>query len=503
MDSIGRLAGGVAHDFNNLLAVILGYVGLAQADVPPGDPLHTMLVEIKHAGERAATLTRQLLAFSRKQVLQPVAFNLNEVVTDLEKMLRRILGEDIAFRVVLAPDLDAILADPGQIEQVIVNMAVNARDAMPTGGKLTIETANVEIDDQFLAHHMDVKPGHYVQLAVTDTGVGIDAPTQSQLFEPFFTTKETGEGTGLGLAMAYGIVKQSGGDIGVYSELGKGTTFKVYLPRTEHVSLGKAERGTESIIRGRGERILVVEDETALRNLLDRMLTSWGYQVTLTADADQALAAVATMEGRPDLVLTDVVMPGSSGAVLAERLRQIQPDLKVLFMSGYTDNAIVHHGVLDSGLPFIQKPFRSADLAVKIAGLLQERKPQPPAKKKVLMIDDEQLVRDLVGWACKKRGHDFVGVGNVTAALQALAAKSFDVLLVDMNLLGRDGADALREIRAAGHSPPAVIFSGDVGSVDMDVLRPLGAVACLEKSGNTGPLMKMLETVTAAKARII
>jgi len=496
MDSVGRLAGGVAHDFNNLLAVILGYVGLAQADVAPSDPLHAMLVEIKHAGERAATLTRQLLAFSRKQVLQPVAFNLNEVVADLEKMLRRILGEDIEFRVVLAPGLDAILADPGQIEQVIVNMAVNARDAMPRGGKLTIETANVEIDDPLPAGPMDLKPGNYVELAVTDTGGGMDTRTQSQLFEPFFT----GKGTGLGLAMAYGIVKQSGGDIGVSSELGKGTTFKVYLPRTERAPPGKPERSTESTIRGRAERILVVEDETALRNLLDRMLTSWGYQVTLTAGVEQALAAIAAMECRPDLVLTDVVMPGSSGAVLAERLRQVQPDLKVLFMSGYTDDAIVHHGVLDSGLPFIQKPFGSAELAAKIAGLLQERKPQTPAQKKILMIDDEPLVRDLVGRACKKRGHDFVGVGNVTAALQALAAKPFDVLLVDMNLLGRDGADALRDIRAAGHCSPAVIFSGDAGSVDMDVLRPLGAVACLEKSGDTIPLMQTLETVTAASA---
>jgi two-component system, cell cycle sensor histidine kinase and response regulator CckA len=347
MESIGRLAGGVAHDFNNLLSVILGYVGLALRQVAEDDPMRNHLLEIRYASERAAELTRQLLAFGRRQVLQPVAFDLNAVLTDMEKMLRRILGEDIDLRLVLDPGLGAILADPGQIEQVIMNLVINARDAMPLGGKLTIDTANVEVDDPFAAAHADLPSASYVRMAVTDTGSGMNNATLARAFEPFFSTKESGQGTGLGLPTAHGIVKQSGGDIRVYSELDRGTTFKVYLPCTQQTPMDRTEPTSETTPHGRGELVLVVEDEPALRNLLDNMLTAHGYRVILAADGIQALAIVEQQNMRPDLVLTDVIMPGMSGKVMADRLREKQPDLKVLYMSGYTDNAIVHHGVLD------------------------------------------------------------------------------------------------------------------------------------------------------------
>jgi PAS domain S-box-containing protein len=493
MDSIGRLAGGVAHDFNNLLSVILGYVGLALADVNDSDPLKDTLMEVQRAGERAATLTRQLLAFSRKQVIQPVSFDLNKSVNDIEKMLRRILGEDVDLRLALAPDLQAVIADPGQIEQVIVNLAVNARDAMPAGGKLTIETANVAIGEPEAALHGDLTPGVYARLTVADTGVGMDAPTRLQIFEPFFTTKQKGRGTGLGLSMVYGIVKQSGGGIEVCSEPGKGTTFHVYLPKTQE-PINESEPGREELVRGHGQQVLVVEDEAALRGLVEGMLKSWGFRVTTAANGGEALLAVEEQGLKPDLLITDVIMPAMSGAVLAERLRKNQPNLKVLFMSGYTDNAIVQHGVLESGKPFIQKPFSSADLAAKVAALLQGGTGAKTAKR-VLLIDDDEHIRNLVQWACKKRGFDFVGAGNTATALEALARQAFDVLLVDMNLPGTDGVSILQAIRAAGHAAPATMFSGDVGSVDLEALRPLGVVRAVEKSGDIHDLWRLLENL--------
>jgi len=495
MDSIGRLAGGIAHDFNNLLSVILGYAGLALQEATEGDLLYERLVEIRHAGERAAELTRQLLAFGRRQVLQPVAFDLNVVLADMDKMLRRIVGEDIDLRLVLDRDLATIVADPGQIEQVIMNLVINARDAMPKGGKLTIETANIEVDAGFAAKHMDLSARSYVRLAVTDTGCGMDAATVSKIFEPFFTTKESGEGTGLGLPTAHGIVKQSGGDIRVYTELGKGTTFKVYLPRTNQSPVDLHEVRPEKVVQARGEHVLVVEDELALRNLLENMLTALGYRVTLAADGFQALALVEQQDLRPDLVLTDVVMPGMSGKVLADRLQSQQPNLKVLFMSGYTDNAIIHHGVLDPGIPFIHKPFRRTELIAKITDLLTARPPSDAIAKTILMLDDDPAIRALTGWACENQGHRFVGVSNIAEALSALSVDRFDLLLIDMNLSGEDGESALRAIREAGHTAPAIMISGDAHSVDLDQLRDWGAMAAIEKSHDAVPLLELIERV--------
>jgi PAS domain S-box-containing protein len=369
LEAIGLLAGGVAHDFNNILMAQLGYCELMKSSLRDEDPLARDLAQIRACAERAAALTHQLLAFSRKQPLQLEVLDLNRVVTGIGTMLRRLIGEDVDFATVLAPELGRVRADPGQIEQVITNLAVNAREAMPHGGKLTIETANVDLDAEYARSHVSVVPGRYVMLAVSDTGSGMDEATQSRVFEPFFTTKVRGQGSGLGLATIYGIVKQSGGNIWVYSEPGKGTSFKIYLPRVEAEPTPQV-RDEPTCARGGGEQVLVVEDELTIRELLQRMLAGLGYCARVAANGGEALIAVEEEQLKPDLLITDVVMPGMSGKVLAERLRKTQPDLKVLYMSGYTDDAIVHHGALDSGTPFLQKPFNTNDLAAKVHKLL-------------------------------------------------------------------------------------------------------------------------------------
>jgi PAS domain S-box-containing protein len=372
LEAVGSLAGGVAHDFNNLLSVILCCTEFAMAKVREEDHVRNELWEVKKAGERAVSLTRQLLAFSRKQVLQPVVLNLNQIAAGVEKMLRRILGEDIDYVQVLAPDLGRVRADPGQIEQVLMNLVVNARDAMPEGGKLTIETSNVDLDEEYAARHVAVKPGPYVQLAVSDTGCGMDAKTQARIFEPFFTTKEKGKGTGLGLSTVYGIVKQSGGNIWVYSEPGQGTTFKIYLPRELSGSTTVTASRLAAVVTPptATETILVVEDEEAVCNIAKRILSGAGYTVLTAASPNDALLICNAHQGEVHLLLTDVVMPQMSGRVLAERLVLARPGMKVLYMSGYTDDAIVHQGTLDPGTHFIAKPFSAADLKGKVREML-------------------------------------------------------------------------------------------------------------------------------------
>jgi PAS domain S-box-containing protein len=370
MEAIGRLAGGVAHDFNNIMTAIVGYSELLLMEFPEQDPHRQDVKEILQAAARAASLTRQLLAFSRKQVLRPCNLNLNAVVANMDKMLRRIIGEDIDLVTVLDPHLEIVRADPGQIEQVIMNLAVNARDAMPQGGKITLETANVNLDELYARRRGQVRPGPYVMLALSDTGEGMDAEAQTRIFEPFFTTKRQGKGTGLGLSTVYGIVKQSGGFIWVYSEPREGSTFKIYLPRlAEHaaaaVSLIKApcsDRGSETI--------LLVEDEEPVREVIHRMLRQNGYQVLAAADGPEALRLSRQHPGPIHLMLTDVVMPGMSGHQVMEQLRPERPEMQVLYMSGHTENAIVHHGVLEPGVAFVQKPFRQEELLLKVRGLL-------------------------------------------------------------------------------------------------------------------------------------
>jgi PAS domain S-box-containing protein len=366
MEAVGRLAGGVAHDFNNLLAVINGYSDLLLRRWPDADEAgRRKLEEIRKAGDRAKNLTRQLLAFSRKQVLQPVVLDLNAVVNDMEKMLRRLISEDIEVRTLLAPRLGRVKADPGQVEQVLMNLAVNARDAMPQGGRLTIETRDVRLDENYARAHKSVAPGPYVMLAVTDTGEGMDSATQARIFEPFFTTKGDGKGTGLGLSTVYGIVRQSGGSVWVYSELGRGTTFKIYLPRVDAVAEPRAARTPPELRRG-SETVLLVEDEAGVRELTKEILEENGYRVVAASDGREALKLSEASAEPIQLLLTDVVMPHMGGRELADRLSKAQPQMRVLFMSGYTDDAILHHGVLDRGTALIEKPFTTEALTDKI-----------------------------------------------------------------------------------------------------------------------------------------
>jgi PAS domain S-box-containing protein len=370
MEAVGKLAGGVAHDFNNLLTVINGYSEICMRRLAPEDPVYRNIQEINKAGCRAAALTRQLLAFSRKQILQPKVIDLNSVVVETNKMLQRLIGEDINLMMGLGADLEKVKADPNQIEQVLLNLAVNARDAMPRGGKLTIETVNVYLGEEYAQSHVPIPPGKYVLLAMSDTGDGMDAQTQARIFEPFFTTKEMGKGTGLGLATVYGIVKQSGGYIWVYSEVGCGSTFKIYLPSLE-VAAETTNEIAESPELFKGiETILLVEDEELVRNLTAEILRESGYAVLEAKDGSEALMLANEHDGNIPLMLTDVVMPQMSGRQLAEQFAIIRKDMKVLFMSGYTDDAIVLHGVLDEGTPFIGKPFSSTDLGRKIREVL-------------------------------------------------------------------------------------------------------------------------------------
>src|SRR5216117_2233368 len=373
MEAVGRLAGGIAHDFNNILTAITGYADLLLEDLGATDPRRQDADEIHKAADRAAGLTRQLLAFSRQQVLQPTVLEVNTLVSDLEKMLRRLLGEDVALSTRLAPTTGRVKADPGQLEQVIMNLAVNARDAMPNGGKLTLETANVDLDDAYAADHYPARAGPFVMLAVSDTGIGMSEETQAHMFEPFFTTKEKGKGTGLGLATVYGIIKQSGGFIWVYSEVGHGTTFKLYLPRVEELAERAFEPAQAPARAARGtETVLVVEDETPVRSVARQVLERHGYTVLEAPSAEAALDIATRYSGTIHLLLTDVVMPGLNGRELASRLADLRPDARVIFMSGYTDDAVTRHGVLEPGSAYVQKPFTPEAIARRVREVLDQ-----------------------------------------------------------------------------------------------------------------------------------
>jgi PAS domain S-box-containing protein len=370
MEAIGVLAGGIAHDFNNLLNVINGYSELITDELPEDDPIRRDLKQISEAGRRAATLIAQLLAFSREQMLQPEILNLNETVTQMSTMLRRLIGEDIKLEAITQADLGLIHADPVQVQQIIMNLAVNARDAMPQGGKLTIETANVDLDASYIHEHPIARPGPYVMMAISDNGTGIDAATQVRIFEPFFTTKEKGKGTGLGLSTVYGIVKQSKGFIWVYSELAKGTTFKIYFPRIEG-ELAKREDDKELAPGfGGSETVLVVEDDASVRNLVCRILKDLGYRVLEAGEGKEALRLAQEHEGKIHLILTDAVMPGMGGKELVSQMEALRPGTKSLYVSGYTNKTIVQHGIVDASVAFLQKPFTIESLARKVREVL-------------------------------------------------------------------------------------------------------------------------------------
>jgi PAS domain S-box-containing protein len=373
LEAVGKLSGGIAHDFNNILGVIIGYSEAMLQKMAPDDPLREAVNEIEKAGQRAAALTQQLLAFSRKQVLEPKILDLNSIVADVEKMLRRLIGEDIDLKIVPSQSLGKVKADRGQIEQVILNLAVNARDAMPRGGQLKIQTANVDLDETAARSLRYVVPGRYVMLQVSDTGTGMTPEVQAHIFEPFYTTKEQGKGTGLGLATVYGVIKQSGGYILLHSEVGKGARFDVYLPRAEGVA-EVAPPSEAPIKRVQGSTtILLVEDESSLRKLTGNTLKEAGYKVLEAGEAFQAMELAKEFDGTIDLLLTDVVMPGLSGRELAEKLRPERPEMRVLYISGYTDGAVATHGVLESGITILRKPFTRAQLLRNVEEILAKK----------------------------------------------------------------------------------------------------------------------------------
>ena len=373
LEQIGRLAGGIAHDFNNLLTVITGFSDLALMKIKGESPLKSHIVQIQKASERAGNLTRQLLAFSRRQIMEMKIADLNILLLDLEKMLRRVISEDIELKFLMAEDLGKVRIDPGQIEQAILNLVLNAKDAMPSGGHLTIETSNVELEGAYCRTHVGATPGPHVLLAVSDTGTGMPPETRDRVFEPFFTTKEKGKGTGLGLAMVYGIVKQSGGHIWVYSEVDHGATFKIYLPRVNAKADPVPHQDEEASLPRGDETIFLVEDEHSVRHLAALALREQGYNVLEAKDGIEALRMIGE-EGvnRIDLMLTDVVMPRMGGKELIDKLKSLRPEIRVLFTSGYTENAIVHQGVLDAGIDFLPKPFTSISLARKVREVLNK-----------------------------------------------------------------------------------------------------------------------------------
>lgn len=382
LEAVGQLAGGVAHDFNNLLTAIIGYSELSLRKLEPESPVSRDIAEIKKAAGRAASLTRQLLAFSRKQILKPEVLDLNHVVGDMHKMLRRLIGEDIDLVTILSPETSRVEADRGQLEQIIMNLVVNARDAMTLGGNVIIETVKTDLDEDDVDEHMPMQPGKYVMLAVSDTGTGMDAETKTRIFEPFFTTKEVGKGTGLGLSTVYGIVKQSGGFIWVYSELNVGTTFKIYLPRlSDSSNVQEAVTSHAPVPLGTGT-VLLVEDDALVRNVAVESLELAGYKVLESENGNRALAIASNYKDEIDLLITDVVMPVMGGRELAERLAVLRPKTKVLFMSGYTDDAVVRHGIMDKDIEFLQKPFTPDGLLRRVDEVLQASRTKELAGEK-------------------------------------------------------------------------------------------------------------------------
>ena len=478
LESVGRLAGGVAHDFNNLLTVINGYSDLLVRDLPEGGELSEMAAEIGLAGHRAAELTRQLLLLSRKQVAETRDVNLNTVIEEVRKMLARVIGEDIKLEFELDPELGYVLADPSQLHQVLMNLAVNARDAMPQGGTLLIQTRNISLESAIVDRHTDIQPGAYIELVVRDTGVGMSRETLEHLFEPFFTTKAVGQGTGLGLATVYGIVKQAGGAIWVYSEPQKGSSFKIYLPRVEAGDLPPEKpRPTADKLRG-SETILVVEDQEQLLKIAASVLRGYGYQV-LTADSPYAaLRQSASFSGEIQLLLTDMVMPEMNGVELAERLQSARPRMRLLFMSGYSERRFPGPQSAGSGVPgaHLDKPFSPEQLALKVKEVLATPRPAT-----ILLVDDEAAVRKLLRGVLSCDGYHVLEADNGRDALRQMENNSVDLVLTDLSMPEQDGFETITQLRQARPNLKIVATSGHFAGPLLSAAEYLGANASLAK----------------------
>ena len=490
IESIGRLAGGVAHDFNNLLTVINGYSEMALGDLDPMDPLHATLREIKDAGERAAGLTRQLLAFSRKQVLHPVLLAVDDVFLEMQKMLVRVIGEDIELEMSLDARAGTVRADPGQLQQVLMNLAVNARDAMPEGGKLTVRTG--------IASAAPVSGGDsrgpWVLISVCDTGIGMDGTTRSRLFEPFFTTKETGKGTGLGLSMVHGIIAQSEGLIEVDSEPGRGTTFRIYLPVVTEQTAAEQRRDSPEALFGR-ESILVVEDQPEVRTFTASVLKTFGYRVLQAEGAGQALAICEQPGETIDLLLTDIVMPGVNGTELADKARKMRPGIKVLYMSGYTDDMKALEGVREQSMPFLEKPFRSDQLARKVREVLGSF--QPPAR--ILVVDEEGGVRSLLRLILSRAGYEVVEAANAREVREEARVGTLDLIIADMGFNGREMADTIREVRRGQRAVAVIAVSGSPDGQLSAAVEPIAPDCVLVKPLSPDVLVPRVRQVLAGR----
>jgi PAS domain S-box-containing protein len=479
MESVGRLAGGVAHDFNNLLTVINGHSDLMLGRLSEGDPLRNSLAEIRKAGGRAAGLTQQLLAFSRKQIVEPKPVNLNQLVAETRDMLERLAGEDIELVTVPAPGLGAVMADQGQLCQVLMNLVANAKDAMPGGGRLTIETANLDLDRDCAAAHSEIAPGPYILLTVSDTGTGMDEETREHIFEPFFTTKDVGKGTGLGLSTVYGIVRQCEGWIWVYSEPGQGATFKIYLPRVEQTpapAAAEAPAPAPGTLRG-AETVLVVEDQEDVRRLTVEILKSYGYRVLEAALGGDALLLAEQHPGPIHLLLTDVAMPRMTGKELAGRLKPLRPQMRALYMSGYAENVIAQQGTLDPGVAYISKPFTPEALALKV----REALGPPRSAGKILVVDDEEGIRNLFWQVLTGAGYEVSLASDGQQALKLVQDREFDVVVTDLVMPEREGIETIQALRKEHRELKIVAISGAFGGKMLRTAELLGANAALLK----------------------
>jgi hypothetical protein len=490
MESIGLLAGGVAHDFNNLLTVINGYADMALQELPADSPLCENVAEIQGAGNRAADLTKQLLAFSRRQVIQPTILNLNVVITDIQKMLRRLIGEDVEIVIKLAEDLGNVQADPGQLQQIIVNLAVNARDAMPNGGMLYLETANVNLDDSVSPGQAEAKVGPYVVLTVTDTGTGMTPEVKQRVFEPFFTTKALGAGTGLGLATVYGMVKQSGGWISLYSEVGVGSSFRIFLPRTD-AEVAKTVVVAKTAPEG-DETVLVVEDQSEVRSFAVTALRRYGYNV-LSAEAGTEALRIATEHPGPiHLLVTDIVMPGMTGFELAEQLFSLKPGIKVMFMSGYSETALTgRHTNLDPATPYLEKPFTARFLAERVRDVLGPRH----MTATILVVEDDDSVRRFIRNVLVGAAMAVVEASNGRQAIDCLSRTHCDLVITDLAMPEQEGIETIQQIRKRHPELNIIAISGMFDSVMLTVATKLGACRALPKPISADQLLHVVSDI--------